>query len=231
MGISISTPPIALGDRAILVRLGQSIDETSFCQVQSLLRHLENFTHPAIVECVPAFVSLTIHYDPLRGTFDEVCLHLKAAIESVDVTQSFLDRVIEIPVCYGGEFGEDLEFVAQHHGLSENEVIALHSSAEYLVHMIGFAPGFPYLGGLPERIRTPRRATPRLRIPAGSVGLAGGQTGIYPLATPGGWQLIGRTPRALFKPSDRPPSLLVAGDQVRFRPISAAEFRQQCEYD
>jgi inhibitor of KinA len=215
----------------MLVRLGESIDEANFLKVQSLLRHLDDDPHPAMIECVPAFASLTIHYDPLRATFEELCWHVQSALDHLDPTSALAKRVVEIPVCYEGEFGADLEFVAQQHGLSIEEVIAIHSSVEYPVYMIGFVPGFPYLGGVPERIRTPRRATPRLRVPAGSVGLAGEQTGIYPFAIPGGWQLIGRTPRAMFRPLERPPSLLVAGDVVRFRPISQEEFRQQCEYE
>ena len=127
-------------------------------------------------------------------------------------------------MCYGGEYGPDLEEVARHNGLSVDEVIALHSGGEYLVYMIGFAPGFPYLGGMSERIAMPRRSSPRAQIPVGSVGIAGMQTGVYPIETPGGWQLIGRTPLALFRPEENPPSLLQAGNKVRFRPISADEF-------
>jgi inhibitor of KinA len=135
-------------------------------------------------------------------------------------------RTVDIPVCYGGEFGPDLAEVAARNGLSAEEVIRIHASAEYLVYMIGFAPGFPYLGGMSGRIAAPRRSTPRLAIPAGSVGIAGEQTGVYPLETPGGWQLIGRTPIALFLPVRSPPSLLRAGDKVRFRPISRMEYEQ-----
>lgn len=133
-------------------------------------------------------------------------------------------RIVTIPVCYGGEFGPDLGDVASEHDLTIEEVIAMHSSVDYLVHMIGFAPGFPYLGGLPEQIGTPRRATPRLRVEAGTVGIGGSQTGIYPVATPGGWQCIGRTPVRLFRPEMHPPSLLEAGDFVRFEPITTREY-------
>ena len=134
-------------------------------------------------------------------------------------------RVVEIPVCYGGQYGPDLAFVAQHNGLTEEEVIALHVSGEYYIYMLGFAPGFPYLGGLPERIAAPRHEVPRASVPAGSVGIAGNQTGIYPVSTPGGWQLIGCTPLVLFRPSENPPSLLLPGDTVRFRAISTAEMQ------
>lgn len=134
-------------------------------------------------------------------------------------------RTVVIPVCYGGEFGPDLEEVARFHGMTEDEVIAIHAQGRYRVYMIGFAPGFAYLGGLSPEIATPRRATPRTHVPAGSVGIAGNQTGVYPLATPGGWQIIGRTPLALFRPHHEEPSLLRAGDIVQFCPITEEQYR------
>lgn len=139
--------------------------------------------------------------------------------------------IVEIPVCYGGEYGPDLAHVAAHNGLTEQEVITLHSGGDYLVYTLGFAPGFPYLGGLSEQLATPRRDTPRVRIPAGSVGIAGVQTGIYPLETPGGWQLIGRTPISLFRPHRQPPTLLSSGNRLVFRPISEQEYIQLYERD
>lgn len=143
-------------------------------------------------------------------------------LESIEM--GIAPRIVTIPVCYGGEFGPDMEHVANQHGMTIEEVIAIHSSVDYLVHMIGFAPGFPYLGGLPEQIATPRRATPRLQVEAGTVGIGGSQTGIYPITTPGGWQCIGRTPIRLFRPEMNPPSLLEAGDYVRFKPITVQEY-------
>jgi inhibitor of KinA len=139
--------------------------------------------------------------------------------------------LVEIPVCYGGQFGPDLEEVARRAGLPAAEVIQLHAQAEYVVAMIGFAPGFPYLAGMNEQLAAPRKTQPRAQVPAGSVGIAGRQTGIYSLPTPGGWQLIGRTPRRLFHPMWENPSLLRAGDQVLFVPISSAEFDQLSEYE
>jgi KipI family sensor histidine kinase inhibitor len=139
-------------------------------------------------------------------------------------SSSTVARIVDIPVCYGGEFGPDLDEVAELCGLAADEVVALHVGGEYLAYMIGFAPGFPYLGGLPDKLAVPRKAVPRLRVPAGSVGLAGQQTGIYPLASPGGWQIIGRTPIRLFTPERMPPTLLQAGDIVRFRVISHEEY-------
>jgi inhibitor of KinA len=131
--------------------------------------------------------------------------------------------MVEIPVCYGGDFGPDLASVAEHCGMSAPDVVALHSGAEYLVHAIGFTPGFPYLGGLHESLRTPRLDTPRQRVPAGSVAIGGSQTGVYPVDSPGGWQIIGRTPIALFRPHLTPAALLKPGDRVRFKVISATE--------
>ena len=140
-------------------------------------------------------------------------------------TAAVHQRVVRIPVLYGGEFGPDLDFVAKHNGLTKDEVIAIHTSGDYTVHMIGFAPGFPFIGGMSERIAAPRRETPRLKIPARSVGIAGVQTGVYPIETPGGWQLIGRTPLELFLPDENPPSLLVAGDKITFYEITSEEYQ------
>jgi len=133
-------------------------------------------------------------------------------------------RIITIPVSYGGEFGPDLEFVAKHNSITEDEVVAIHTSIPYLVYMLGFAPGFPYLGGMSERIATPRLASPRVKIPAGSVGIAGKQTGIYPLESPGGWQLIGRTPLTLFDPLAKNPFVFAAGDYLQFTAIKMDEY-------
>ena len=133
-------------------------------------------------------------------------------------------RTVEIPICYGGDFGPDLGVVAAQAKISPEDVIKRHSRAEYFVHLVGFAPGFAYLGGLPKELATPRRATPRTQVPAGALGIGGAQTGIYPMVTPGGWNLIGRTPLRMFRPEQNPPTLLLAGDRVKFRAISRAEF-------
>ena len=177
-----------------------------------------------MIEHVPAYATVTIYYDPIRRSFREIDEDLRRIISQLDDVGESTPRIVEIPVCYGGIFGPDLEFVARHNSLQTSDVIEIHSAAEYLVYMIGFAPGFPYLGGLSERITAPRRSSPRLQIPIGSVGIAGNQTGVYPIETPGGWQLIGRTPLALFCPAETPPTLLHAGDLVRFRPITSEEF-------
>jgi inhibitor of KinA len=154
---------------------------------------------------------------------------LKWWARSIDCRETPAARLVELPVCYDIEFGPDLDDVARWTGLAVDDVIKLHSGAEYLVCLIGFAPGFPYLSGMPPQLATPRLETPRISVPAGSVGIAGEQTGVYPLATPGGWRIIGRTPCALFSPDWRPPSLLTAGDVVRFRPIDRQEFLERAE--
>ena len=215
-----------LSDRALVVHLGDQMDTAMFRAVRSMSRQLEANPPAGMVEVVPAFTTVAIYYDPLCTSEAELTSHINGLESLLDSTAEPPPRVVEIPVCYGGEFGSDLEFVAKHARISTSEVIEVHSAADYLVHMIGFAPGFPYLGGMSSKISTPRRSSPRLKIPPGSVGIAGDQTGIYPLETPGGWQLIGRTPLALFQPQQDPPTLLQAGDVVRFRSISPQQFRE-----
>lgn len=213
-----------LGDTAVVVQFGRTINPETHRKVKNLATYLERHPFCGMVEYIPAFTTVTVFYDPLRLPYQTVCRKLEQIVAELGDAADSRPRIVEIPVCYGGELGPDLEFVADHNGLTPDEVIAIHSGGEYLVYMIGFAPGFPYLGGLSDRIAAPRRPSPRLAIPAGSVGIAGMQTGVYPIETPGGWQLIGRTPLALFRPDEDPPSLLQAGDIVRFRPISREEF-------
>lgn len=228
-----------LGDSAVTVEFASRIDPLVHQKVRELVRFLEKCRFPGMIEYVPAYASVTVFYNPVevrqmhaaadksgkRSSFALVADWLMQAVGTLTQTEATLPRVVEIPVCYGGELGPDLAYVAQVNNLSEEEVIRLHTSARYTVYMIGFAPGFPYLGGMPERIATPRRPSPRLAIPAGSVGIGGGQTGIYPIETPGGWQLIGRTPLRLFRPEQHPPSLLLAGDLIRFCPITFEEYK------
>ncbi|PLZ00698.1 allophanate hydrolase [Burkholderia sp. WAC0059] len=172
-------------------------------------------TWPRIDEVVPGMNNLTITFDPLATDADALAVQLAGAWQdAADAPPA--GRDVEIPVDYGGAFGPDLETVAKHTGLRPNEVIARHAAGAYVVFFLGFQPGFAYLGGLDAALHTPRRAEPRLAVPAGSVGIGGAQTGIYPAASPGGWQLIGRAQRALFDPSDNPPTLLQPGDRVRF---------------
>jgi inhibitor of KinA len=213
-----------LGDAAVVVTLAETLDAGTVAAVQALVAALEAGPLPGLVECVPANAGLTVFYDPVRvarkegpSAYDRVC-------QWIGERATVVERRVVIPVCYGGEWGPDLEAVAAAHGVSAEEVVARHSGAEYFVSAVGFTPGFPYLGGLPESLHTPRRGTPRTRVPGGSVAIGGAQTGIYPFETPGGWHLIGRTPLRLFNPQSRPPALLQAGDRVRFRRIAPAKF-------
>ncbi|WP_181305102.1 5-oxoprolinase subunit PxpB [Rufibacter sp. XAAS-G3-1] len=217
-----------LGEAAIVLQLGDEIAVETHRKVKAVAQFLDQHSFPGMVEYVPAFTTVTLYYDPWlvseKGQQDPYAVveeNLREMLAQLEITpQIEAPSVIEIPVVYGGEFGPDLAFVAQHTGLSPKEVIFIHTQPEYLVYMIGFAPGFPYLGGMDSRLAAPRKEVPRKVIPAGSVGIAGAQTGVYPLETPGGWQLIGRTPLSLFDPSREPPSLLQMGDLVRFVPVS-----------
>ncbi|MCM3717829.1 5-oxoprolinase subunit PxpB [Fictibacillus phosphorivorans] len=219
-----------LGDNSVIIELGEDISRDIQQKVKKVSSFLEQQSFDWMVEYVPGFTTVAVFYDPCKIEaktlpYDEVCEELSAHLEKLAVEEGAEPRIVEIPVCYGGEFGPDLEEVAERNDLTPEEVIDIHSNGEYIVYMIGFAPGFPYIGGMDERIAAPRRKNPRLKIPAGSVGIAGKQTGVYPIETPGGWQLIGKTPRKLFLPEGETPSLLQAGDQIKFVPISVEEFQ------
>lgn len=215
---------LPVGDSAILIEFGRTIDPAIQAQVSALDEVLSFFPHPAIVEWVPTYRSLLVHYDPLQIGYEELAgwfeKWLRQSVNQTGVKR----RQVTIPVLYGGEMGPDLETVAAHNNLTPEEVVALHQEPSYLVYMLGFMPGFPYLGGLDERLTTPRLATPRTHVPAGSVGIADRQTGVYPLDSPGGWQLIGRTPLKLYDPHRPQPFLLAAGDELRFQAITQEEF-------
>ncbi len=226
-----------VGDHAVAIQLGNSIKQETHELVKAVTNFLENQTIDWLVELIPAFTTVTLYYDPIKimtsnkpfqntSPYSIVCSEIEHILSQLTTGEQSQSRIIDIPVCYGGEFGPDLEEVANQNGMSSDKVIQTHSNGEYLVYMIGFAPGFPYIGGMSSDIATPRRESPRLKIPAGTVGIAGEQTGVYPIETPGGWQLIGRTPLKLFKPeNDQAPSLLKAGDQIRFKPISLEEYK------
>lgn len=224
----------ALGDRAVTITLGTTIDEVTRLRVQSLCAALDAQPVPGLIEYVPAFASLTVHYDPARvplasgGTspYESLCALLTDALQRATPASIPTPRTVTIPVAYGGEFGPDLEDVARHAGISPDDVIALHTSGDYVVHMVGFIAGFGYLGGLPHKIATPRRATPRTLVPASTVGIGGSQTGVYPIDSPGGWNLIGRTPLTMFDPRRDPPTLLHAGDRVRFVALAPHELER-----
>lgn len=218
---------LTVGDSAIAVELGDGIDLETNRRVYQLSDALESMKEPAIVELVPTYRSLLIHYDPLRADYADVwglVRHVLAQSFDDERSQRSVAPVFEIPVLYGGEGGPDLPTVASHATLSPEEVIRIHSSTTYRVYMLGFLPGFPYLGGMDARIACPRLSTPRLRVPAGSVGIAERQTGVYPLDSPGGWQLIGKTPVKLFEPGRNPPVAILPGSYIRFIPIERDEF-------
>ena len=212
------------GDTSLAVIFGDEISNEMNEKVRSFDEILENEKIPGVYETVPTYCQITIHYAPEIIRFNGLKDRLEQLLLKSHHAASSHALIIEIPVIYGGEYGPDLEYVAKHNGLSKEEVIKIHSNPEYLIYMLGFTPGFPYLGGMDERIATPRLSSPRELIPAGSVGIAGRQTGVYPMNTPGGWQLIGRTPLTLYDPRNKKPILLDAGMHVRFVPVNQKEY-------
>jgi inhibitor of KinA len=222
-----------LGDRAVMITLGATIDEATHRLVRAASARIDRHPPTGFVDQVPAFASIAVHYDPVlaaRGAskppYQRVVDELTAALSGLTADHLPPARVVEIPVCYGGVLGPDLDDVARVHEMSADDVVRAHTGGDYLVYMVGFMPGFAYLGGLPPKLATPRRTTPRTVVPAGSVGIGGGQTGVYPLDSPGGWNLIGRTPVAIFDIARPQPALLATGDRVRFRAIPETEFRE-----
>ena len=214
------------GDLALVVELGDAISVEINRKVRSLTDALEKGSIPGVFDFLPTYRSVLVYYDPLIASSGEVRDGIERLLESAEVADAGARHIVHIPTLYGGDMGPDIAFVAQHNGIDEQEVVSIHSATDYLVYMMGFSPGFAYLGGLDERLATPRLQSPRTEIPAGAVGIAETQTGVYPVASPGGWQLIGRTPVKLFDPARERPVLLSAGDYVRFVPIATRE-----EYD
>lgn len=222
---------LPVGDMALVVEFGERIDPEIHARVLALAHALEQAPFPGLRETVPTYRSLLVYYDPRRLSWDEARREISAALaRSAEIPQPEPEEW-EIPVVYGGDFGPDIGFVAAHNGLSEADVVRLHTERTYTVYMLGFAPGFVYLGGLPEALAAPRLPTPRPSVPAGSVGIAGLQTGIYGLSTPGGWRLIGRTPVPMLDLRREPPTPLRPGDRVRFVPISGEEFANRQRND
>jgi inhibitor of KinA len=223
----MTTPEIRFqpaSDQSLLIYFGRQITPAAHQNVVKLLRLLQSQPVAGIRNLQPAYCSLLIKFDPLRLNHDALESAVRRYLARLEEISLPEPRQLEIPVCYGDEFGPDLEDVAVLHGITPDRAIELHASATYIVYFLGFAPGFAYLGGLPEALITPRLETPRSRVPAGSVGIGGNQTGVYPLPTPGGWRLIGRTPLAMFRPDREEMSLLSIGDRVRFKPISKEQF-------
>jgi len=228
MNSSVYAKPIFrdAGDRGLLVEYGSDIDPAVNQKVRSMAVALQHHRTDGVVDVVPAYCSMLVIYDPAATTSEtlqEVLLFLEKRLPELQVSAPV---VVDIPVCYEGEYGPDMDEVATRTGLTPQEIARIHSEPEYMIYMIGFTPGFPFLGGLPESLHVPRLETPRLSVPAGSVGIANNQTGICPQSTPGGWHLIGQTPLRLFTPERMKPIPYQPGDRIRFRPISPLEFHR-----
>lgn len=217
---------VAAGDSSILIEFGNEINEEINRKITTIVQLMHAQQIEGVVDMIPAFCSLLVNYDPRIVSYEKMRKRLKELVRMDVKSGAQRRRVFEIPVCYGGEYGPDMENIAGHAGLTEEEVIKIHSSRDYLIYMLGFLPGFCYLGGLDERIHTPRLANPRKKISAGSVGIGGSQTGIYPLDSPGGWQLMGMTPVKTYDPEREVPILVEAGDYIRFVPIDEAEYQR-----
>lgn len=214
----------AASDQSLLVYLGEEIGAAAHGRVVRLLQLLQREPAAWIRNVQPAYCSLLISFDAAAVDHAEVQARITEYEKRAEKIPAAKPQVVEVPVCYGGEFGPDLEAIAAKNGLSAAKVIALHCTRPYQAYFLGFAPGFAYLGDVAKEIAMPRLETPRKEVPAGSVGIAGRQTGVYPFATPGGWQVIGRTPIEIFKKDREPMGWIAIGDQVRFRPISREEF-------
>ncbi len=217
------------GDQAVLIEIGKEIKPEINQFVHYLGQALEKQAQPGIKEIVPSYSSLLIYYDPGQISFVEVSRLVEPLLREKRLGLNNPSVVKEIPVVYGGEYGPDLEFVAQTNGLTPAEVVKWHTSQIYLVYVVGFSPGFAAMGTVPDQIQTPRLPTPRTKVPAGSVGIGGKQTGIYAVESPGGWRLIGRTPLNLFNISNDPPAYFKPGDYARFFPIPPEDFAQYSE--
>ena len=212
------------GDSALNLEFSKTISAETSAKIRMAAESLTADPIDGITELVPTFCSLMVYYNPLAISFDDLSTKLHGKLRDVGDADLSVRKIVPIPVCYGGDFGPDLANVAAHAGLTEEEVIAVHTGRDYLIDMLGFLPGFAYLGGLDERLHTPRLAVPRTRIEPGSVGIGGAQTGIYPLASPGGWQIIGRTPLRPYDPDREDPILYAAGEYLRFVPITPDEY-------
>lgn len=216
---------LTAGDSALLIEFKQRIAPEINAQVTAFMHLLKEQHIEGVMDLIPAFASLMINYDPRIIGYKELKARLDTMLKiEAGGDSSFSPKVFEIPICYGGKYGPDIAGVAKNAGLSEQEVIEIHCSKDYLIYMLGFLPGFVYLGELDEKIHTPRLERPRINIPAGSVGIAASQTGIYSLDSPGGWQLLGMTPIKTYDPEREAPILVEAGDYIRFVPVTEKEF-------
>ncbi len=215
---------MSAGDRAMVVEFGNEISERINNQVHGLEAKLTKSRIPGIVELVPAFRSLMIYYDPCKISFQELEKSIRGFGSILEYSKNQKKRILKIPCCYGARFGPDLKDMEEYTGLDRDEIIRIHSSVDYKIYMMGFLPGFVYLGGLDRRIEMPRLKTPRVRILPGAVGIGGSQTGVYPVASPGGWRLMGGTPVNFYDPDREEPILCKAGEYIRFVPITIDDY-------
>ena len=213
------------GDSSLVIELGNEISPKINYDLKKITDYLDTLNHQGIKDLLPTYRSIIVYYNPLEISFDEIKeIVEKNCVISNTKEENVRKEIVEIPVWYGGELGPDIENIAKHNNLTIEEVIKIHTSGEYLVYMLGFTPGFPYLGGMDKKIATPRLKNPRTKIPAGSVGIAGEQTGVYPIESPGGWQLLGNSPLDFFNPVKEKPFLLKAGEYIKFTSITEEEY-------
>ena len=214
----------AVGDSALLINLGNEIDEGINKRVHAIAKSIEEERIEGIREVVPTYISIYVYYDPLIVSYEKLKFILKNYLK--EKPKEMKGKIVELPVIYGGKYGPDIDFVANYNGLSVDDVIELHTKPLYRVYMLGFLPGFAYLGGMDKKISTPRLKTPRTKVPAGSVGIAGKQTGWYAIESPGGWRIIGKTPVRTFNPNKEPPSIVLPGDYVKFKAIEEEDGKE-----
>lgn len=222
---------LPVGDRALTVEFGNEIDEKINARLMGFIKVLTDEKIKGIEELVPSFRAVLIHYNPAILLYSDMETIISKALKKEVNDAGKRKRTVQVPVCYEGECAPDIDFVAEHAGITRDEVIKIHSGKPYLIYMLGFQPGFPYLGGLDGRIHTPRLESPRLKLEAGSVGIGGGQTGLYPMESPGGWRIIGLTPVRCYNPDKAEPIPYRAGDYIRFVPIDKKEYDRLRELD
>lgn len=222
--MSINFRYFPCGDNGVLIKLEDKISENINKEIRNLTYYINIHKFKGFVELIPAYNSILLIYSPIEASYNEIIDVLDGINEDVENIILPPPEVIEIPVLYGGEYGPDIKFVAEYNNLNIDDIVRIHSGRSYLIYMLGFTPGFPYLGGMAEEIAAPRLEIPRSRIPGGSVGVAGNQTGIYPIESPGGWRIIGRTPVKLFDINRKPEVLLGQGQYIRFKPIDINEY-------